>query len=591
MNKRFSLENIVLGAQKTVLRFPQVMAVAIAGTAVSLMLVHSPESAFLSKLLFTLLLAFPLFIAATIFTEQSDSQKIKVVAFSVVGIFLIIYLAFLSKDLFNVQHFTYHIQYILWLLGAIILVTFAPFINKVADNSLNFWYYNQRIFYSFLATFIYSATIYIGLSIALLSINFLFDLNIDSIRWAELWIVIVGIFSTTFFLSRYPQVHAAEENTVYPKELKIFTYYVLAPLVCIYFLILYSYTAKIILTWEWPKGIVSSMVLGFSALGIFTYSLLYPLILKENNLRKISKIFFGILLPQVAVLFWAVWIRVSDYGITERRYLLVAFGLWLLGISIYFLISRAKNIRLIAISLFIVVVCISFGPWGIFSVSESSQINRLTKILQKDGILINGQVNKIDGEISFEDKKEISEIIKYLDDNHGLKGIQPWFEQDLNNLSGANCEQEYQRGCSKPEQVTALLGVIYVNQYQSEERFSFTTFESRYSQNLNVSGYDYLINNPSSVEVDGNQYSFQLDTKALQYFVYKNGTIISTVPIKDFFDQLSEKSRQTGINEFSVEEMSVPYEDNNIKMKIYFSSISGTKDNLWAEEMLLVTFK
>lgn len=592
MIKRFSLENIVLGVQKTVRRFPLVMAVAMVGTVTGLILVHDQESALISKLFFTLLLAFPLLVATTIFTEQSDSRQVKVRAFSIVGVFLIFYFIFLSKNLFTTQQFTYHIQYILWLAGAFTLVTFSPFIKKFTDNSLNFWYYNQRIFYAFLATFIYSATIFIGLSIALLSVNFLFDLDIDSVRWVELWVVIAGVFSTTFILSRYPHIQASEENTPYPSELKLFTYYVLVPLVSIYFLILYSYTAKIILTWEWPKGIVSSMVLGFSALGIFTYSLLYPLILRENNLRKISKIFFGILLPQVAILFWAVWLRVSDYGITENRYLLIVFGLWLLGISLYFLISKVKNIRLIVISLFIILVVISFGPWGIFSISESSQIHRLANILQKNGILVDGQVNKINGEVSSEDKGEISEIIRYLNDNHDLQGIQPWFKQDLNTLSDSDCEiNEFRHGCSKLERVTALIGVPYIDRHQVEEYSTFTAGENRNSQNLKVSGYDYVISNSSNVEVNGNQYSFDLNTKTLQYYVYKNGTIMSSFPLKAFFDQLKEKYKQSGNGQFTVEEMSVPFEDSNIKMRVYFSSISITNDNIWVSKTTLVKFK
>lgn len=593
MNTRFSLEKILQGILQTVRRFPLVVTVALAGTITGLVLIHNQESTILPNLLFTLILGFPLFIAATLFSEQQKSSQVKIGTFITVTIFLGLYLVSLTTNLFHQQTFN-HIQYALWLAGAFVLVTFIPFIQRITDNSLNFWQYNQKIFYAFSATAIYSATIYIGLSIALFSVDFLFNLNIDETRWFELWVIIVGIFGTTFFLSRFPHVRALEQNTAYPKELKIFAYFVLAPLVCIYFLILYSYTAKIVFTGEWPKGVVSSMVLGFSCLGIFTYALLYPLIQKEQRFNKLSNIFFGILLPQIAVLFWAVWLRVSDYGITEMRYLLIVFGLWLLGISLYFIISKAKNIHVIALSLCFVVVGTSFGPWGIFSVSESSQIHRLETLLERNGILVNGKVHKIDGGVSFEDQKEVSEILKYLNDNHGLEGIQPWFNEDLRKFKLVRCdsENEYTRECLNYISVMELLGINHIDQSKTLESVRFYTDIHDYArENIKVSGYDYVINDLNDVAVDGHQYSFKLTSNPLQYSVYKDEIIIATISLQELYDRLFAKYEQSGINKFSTEEMSMTYEDNNLKTKIYFSSISNNKNNAWIDEIILVTFK
>jgi hypothetical protein len=282
-------------------------------------------------------------------------------------------------------------QYAMWLIGTILISTFVPFILKHRTVS-TFWSYNKEILYAFITAFIYSAFLFAGLCIALASTNFLFDLNIPEKTFFQMWVVIVGFFSTTLFLSRFPNVEPSEIH--YPRELRLFSFYILIPLVTLYFLILYSYTAKILFSWVWPKGIISTMIVGFSALGIFTYALLYPLVSTERWLKNATRIFFIALIPQALVLLFAVNVRISDYGITENRYLLVAYGIWLLGISLYFLSSKVKNITLVPISLFILFIAISFGPWGVFDVSEHNQTKRLENILERTQILQNNKVVK-----------------------------------------------------------------------------------------------------------------------------------------------------------------------------------------------------
>ena len=263
MNKKLIFQYINQGVQTTIKRFPIPVVISIIGTIISLILMHDNDTETISKLLYTIALAFPLSIATTLITERNNK---KILNFSILGIFILVYYFFVGKNLFTVDYEKFRIQYMLWIIASTFLITFIPFIKKNTAGVLDFWHYNQKILFAGLTTVFYSGTIYAGLSIALFSVNTLFDLNIDSMRWAELGTLIGGLFTTTFFLARFPQ--AKENETDYPKELRIFTFYVLTPLVAIYFLILYSYSGKILISQEWPKGIISSMILGFSMLGI-----------------------------------------------------------------------------------------------------------------------------------------------------------------------------------------------------------------------------------------------------------------------------------------------------------------------------------
>lgn len=596
--RKISLEDTLQVVRKTVNRFPFVIFVSVLLTILAIFFIHNKDTAVdLYKLFSTLIIAFFVYIGATLFSEQKNSLKGKIVI-SYLTLFFVFYYFVLATDISNMQQIKYFTQYFLWLASAILFVFFAPFIRNKTSTAIDFWNYCKRIFYSFFVTSIYSIAIYAGLSIALLSTNFLFDLNIDSIHWLELWIVTVGMFSTTFFLSRFPKVGLSEEVNLYPKELKKFTYYVLAPLVCIYFLILYSYTAKILVSWVWPKGVVSSMILGFSILGIFTYLILYPLILVEARLQKISNIFFLILLPQIAVLFFALLLRISDYGITEKRYLLIVFGFWILVLSIYFLVSRVKNIRLIAISLFVIFFGISFGPWGISSVSEHSQINRLKNILEKDGILVEGHVQQIIVDPSYYDKNEISEIVRYLYENHGFKGIEPWFDGQLVIREDTKCSYtiDTDNNCISPDKVTKLLGVTYVNEnvFHRLDYYSYSVDSRKSSNGMKVSGYDYLLRANNIIEINGNTYRFESNSNQPQFIVYKNGSFLAVIDFKDLIDDLSDKYKKTGQDSFSNEEMSLSYEDNVLRAKIYFSNIYGSEksgSNISTQEDILVSFK
>src|SRR5690606_11355591 len=128
-----------------------------------------------------------------------------------------------------------------------------------------------------------------------------------------------GLFNTWFFLAGIPRNFEVELSLIdYPKGLKIFTQFILIPLLLIYLCILYFYGAKILLTGDWPKGIVSYMIIAISVLGIFTTLLLYPYQQwKESGwIKKFSRGYYYFLIPLVILLFIAIGMRIQEYGLT-----------------------------------------------------------------------------------------------------------------------------------------------------------------------------------------------------------------------------------------------------------------------------------
>lgn len=495
-----SLQHIAEKTTATLKRFPLVLLSATIGVGVAIFLAGDPaaETNFLFNIVLITILGIPLFTVVQLAAEQhswSPSMKTGISA----GAFLLLlgYLFTLPADLDQAPHkFVY--RYLLYFLGVHLLVAVAPYAGERQINA--FWQYNKTLFLRFLTSVFFSAVLFVGLAVALVSVEFLLEVDVEDIRYFQLFITLAGLFNTWFFLAGIPpskQIFSSSDR--YPKGLKVFTQNILIPLVIIYLLILYLYTGKIILQWSWPEGWIAYLVLSFSITGILALLLLHPIReLAENRwIKTFSASFFWALVPLVILLLLAILRRIWEYSFTIERYFVLILGLWLAGIVLYFLIGNRQNIKVIPASLCVLVFLISFGSWGAFSVPERSQINRLESYLHKNNLLQNGTIRQATSDIAFDDRQQISSIIRYLNENHGLEGIQPWFSQDLDSLQWQRTEDSakepvpyYQR----PEEVTKLLGIEYVGRGASVPEAALRNeFHAEEGKPLDVSDARFLI--------------------------------------------------------------------------------------------------
>lgn len=452
-----SLKYLASNASSAAQRFPLPLISAIVGAALGIYMIEEDEKIhnifpYLNTLLCAAL-GIVLFFCVGIYTERKGFEPMKRRGYNLIA-FLALALIWLSlpdwESVFNPA--AAYIRYGVYLVIIHLMVSFTPFLAKGKING--FWNYNKSLFLRFLTSVLFSGVLYAGLALALGSLDFLFDVDLHDKLFAELWVSIAGIFNTWFFLSGVPKnLEELEDIRSYPKGLKIFTQYVLLSLLGLYLIILYAYSAKIILTWSWPKGLVPYLVSSVSVLGILTLMLLYPYGESEESswIKKVSRWYYLVLLPLVVLMFIALCFRLSDYGVTINRYALFVLGIWLAVVCFYF-ISGRKSIKFVPISLSLTLLLVCFGPWGMFSVSERSQVARLEKILTDAKILVKGKiVNETqlpDSCVHFDTLKtsindrllndslivEVTSIMSYLDDFHGYESIRGWFKQDLSGV-------------------------------------------------------------------------------------------------------------------------------------------------------------
>ncbi|MDY7026209.1 MAG: DUF4153 domain-containing protein [Pseudomonadota bacterium] len=323
---------------------------------------------------------------------------------------------------------------LLWLLFAAMLlfVSIAPHFGAkqgalsqglaLSDTPvLAFWHYNCGLFHNAAYAGLFVGAMCLGIGLALVSIENLFNLSFSHKVYPQVLFTIAIIGGTYVALMNASEglITLQSEQTV-QKITRFVVQYIQIPLMLIYALIIFAYTIKIMLAWSLPKGWVSAIILAYSSLGIFAFLLIYPL---RNSAEKswvllfTRSVFISILL-MMPLLFIAIMVRIQDYGFTGTRYLGLAFAIWLTGISLYFVLRKAADIRWIPASLFALLLFSLFMPGLNYrSVSVSSQLAQLDQRLSALGVTVQAPLTKNRSlETSEDEKRAIISILAFLAD-------------------------------------------------------------------------------------------------------------------------------------------------------------------------------
>lgn len=590
-----SLESLLTNAANAFKRFPLAIAATITGSLFCIILSHLPYNIqdthyYYWNIVMTCYLGMLLFMAIQIYCERKNYKRNINTILSCAAILLLFTYYFFLPGQFMTISFT---RFLLFALVLHLLIAFVPFIANKEING--FWQYNKILFLRFLTSSLYTIVLYLGLSLALLAIDKLFNANIDGKIYRDLWIILTGIFNTWFFLTGLPKkFEELELKKDYPKGLKIFTQYVLLPLITVYLIILYAYMFKIIVSAEWPTGWVSYLVIGFSIGGVLSLLLIYPIRNDENNkwILLFSRLFYFALFPLIILLFLAVKRRISDYGITEQRYFILVLALWLLYIAVYFLVSKSKNIKVIPISLCLLALASSFGPWGAFSVSLANQKHHLQSLLEKYSMLSGGKIVPAKDTIPFKDHKQISSIINYLTEVHGYKTLQPLFIQNLDSTLKNKGTNRYRY--TKTAAILSMMNLSYIPDYQTKADGVANKYVNLYSDKstgiISIENYDYLI---SHFGVNGfvkdticKSYSLGKNDLSVCYNYKKKQLSLSAGNEKDstlLFDLTPLLNSLEKNYEFStsvpVEKMTLILSNAFLNVKIIFDNINYQKEN------------
>jgi hypothetical protein len=472
------------------------------------------------------------------------------------------------------------IRYIQFGIGFHLLAAYLPFL--MVDERQGFWQYNRILLLRFLTAGIFSVVLFFGLTIALLAIDNLLGVKIDEETYVRLWLLVALVFNTWFFLGGVPRnLRALDTRPDYPVGLKVFAQYILTPIVAIYLVILTLYLGRILITTTWPSGWIGYLVSSVAVVGILAFLLVFPIRERAENrwIRTFSRGFFVALFPSIVMLLMAIWQRIAQYGVTEKRYFVVVLALWLAGIAVYYTVRPQAHLKIIPVSLGVLAFLTAAGPWSAYAVSARSQTGRLQSLWSANELLVEGRVQPATGEVSFLDRREMSAVIRYLLENHDPTTIAPWFRGEVPALDSAgNGSDSEQRAAA----IMAFLGLEYVEGWRTGEIESFSYRVEEEEEVTRIAGYDFALRGDWSgrraFTIDGGQYVFAYDDAANTLRILRGQQPVLAVPLDDFLATVREFARRNAAEQPGIprELMELRAEGGGFRLLIFARAVNGT---------------
>ena len=482
---------------------------------------------------------------------------------------------------------------------SIILFVLIPILNKENKEK-----YLQSEFSDFVITYIFAAVLFVGIAIVLTTVSYLFfSSNNDfffRLTTYFFWFI-AEVFGASLFLSLLKKPDDDLENYKFPSIFNLLIKFVIIPLIVIYTGVLYIYMAKVVISMQLPKGLISHLVLWYTAFSVIIMILITPFTQKDKFLGNFKKYFPYFSIPLIFASLFALFQRIYQYGITEKRYYVLILIFWLLFCVILFI--RKMNITGIFISLIACVVIAVYTPFSAKSVSNFSQKERLKRMLVKYGALKDGKISKITQKLTNRQGNHIHTTIQYISSNSDIQKL--------------NFKNEKGEVYSTLEDLEKALDVkeswkdyyIVRNEDDNGENYDekeIVAYRVKNSENAELisdtTGYDNFISykkvdneDPINQENESEKYKITVKNKIIA-IKSKDGTELAKINYEDAIKQIVSKLRTSKLQDkkdvgYVVSQKDLEYigTAGKINYKISLGNINeqivnGKSENLYYDE-------
>ena len=356
-------------------------------------------------------------------------------------------------------------------------------------------------------------------------------------------------FMATIFLSRLSAVESG--HSPYGAGIHVINNLfnnILAPFLGLYVLLLYVYLAKIIVLRQLPTTSVVNLILWPMALAVFV------LFMVDHNRDRTAAYYFRKLLPQAALpllglMYYAWFLRVHQYGLTENRYMIFALGLWVAFAMVHFIIQKRELHMILPMTLVAVLLVSVFGgPMGADGVAFRSQKNRLDRILTANHMLKGGEVVPSNN-LSVKEKREIQEIVEYLTQHHDVSHV------------------AYLRDANSSEAMERIYG------FTPDDGGPVTdlNYSMDMAKGMDISGYDkiYYIDSYGEGDPEASE-GLKTERSGGRLMIYLDDKHAITLDLKDIREKI-RILRETK-EELEPEDLTMEGEEGGYAYKIYITS-------------------
>lgn len=277
---------------------------------------------------------------------------------------------------------------------------------------------NVQMVWSLVRALLVAGILFLLYSAIVLTIKNLFDIPY------KVWDGWYGQAALLLFCGLAPVLFFAMEDRPEAIEIRRFwavlLNWVLTPALLIYTVVLYAYAAKILFTWNLPKGGVAIMVTVFFV--VFLLAKMLQMLTEPQPFKWFYDRFSLFVLPLLALFWTGVARRLTDYGLTESRYYLLLVGALMTACVLLFLFRNRRGYFALAVgSLAVVLLTVLVPPLRGENMAQRAQIQRVRTIakqldrLNDDGTLRFPEPDPADT-LQLDEHRKLYQSLSYLDD-------------------------------------------------------------------------------------------------------------------------------------------------------------------------------
>lgn len=411
---------------KTIKLYPMVLLAILIATIFSIMEIWKTEFNALNSTLIVDLIISSLYFAMNymivklIITDKNieitNGQKALVYAIVSVIMGLLCYFLIIKVDK------SLYLKNQITQMGLFFALFIGMFVAGHFNTEIDYADYAVKIILAIIESLIYCVTIFVGIVAILYTSKELFKLNFNlSNLIVTCAVVTFLLLNATIILSKFPLKYCEENLKIkWLTPFKFLFTRIIAPLFLIYGSILLLYIIKVVVLKAIPNNIITNLILWYGLLSVVV--LFVSKTVQDKFIKIYDKVQPIILLILSGMMFYSIGIRISYYGITEGRYMVVMGGIFIVISMIYYLFFNKKTYITIPTTLLILTLISSVGPVSAYNISKIDQKNRLEKMLIEENLLVNGEI-KPQKNINPAKIKEIKDKLDYFTRKHSAKEL------------------------------------------------------------------------------------------------------------------------------------------------------------------------
>ncbi|MBQ6654818.1 MAG: DUF4153 domain-containing protein [Erysipelotrichaceae bacterium] len=279
-------------------------------------------------------------------------------------------------------------------------------VYRTAGSESTFGYLLSQAFYTGLLT----TVVEVGVCICIAAFdNLIYGIDDVWKVYEVLSVLIYTVIGVNHFLASIPQ---QGEEVSMPNAYSLIINKASLVIYLLLLVILYIYLFKSIITLNLPKGRINI----FASIALLMFCGYYLSVRGEQQDAHKSYLRIGgwLMLPIVLIQAVAIYIRVSELGLTAWRCLSLACNL----VAILFIIDAIlmKKVKWLFAAMAVICLLVSVGPLNCVSVANRWQQGIIEKVLKDNGMLTADNVIIPNSNVPAEQQKRLLSAYDYLDD-------------------------------------------------------------------------------------------------------------------------------------------------------------------------------